>query len=153
MPYTGSSAAHTAAVDAGRRTRLAVYSVCASAVQKMPSSSILPIVRASTGPPRPPCHRTTGSTHSAAIAFCHSAISEDQRSGASLRVRTVRSANVKPDSTPHARPRTVWLAQVNSGTSSTSPSATSPAPASLPRVIGTPSIARSSNGTNSGKLA
>ena len=63
------------------------------------------------------------------------------------------SANVKPDSTPHARPRTVWLAQLNSGTRRRSPATTSATFASSRRRIGTPSIARSSSGTNIGKLA
>jgi hypothetical protein len=70
-----------------------------------------------------------------------------------LRVRTVSSAKVKPDSTPHASPRTVWLSHEKSGTSITSPSATNPAPATFTRVTGSPSIVRSSIGTNSGKLA
>ena len=39
------------------------------------------------------------------------------------------------------------------GTSITSPSATNPAPATFTRVTGSPSIVRSSIGTNSGKLA
>ena len=90
------------------------------------------------GPPSRLAQSTSGSTQSAAIAFCHNARVSGRCRWLARRVRTVIHANVKPDRTPQPSPCRWVFRQCNSGTSNASPTTTSADRSQAPRLTGLP---------------
>ena len=74
-------------------------------------------------------------------------------SATSVRLRTASNANVKPDTSPSAKPRVVSLDHEKSGTSATSPAVASSAVSTSQRFVRGPMSFPSSISTNTGKLA
>ena len=103
MPYTGSSAVTTVTVEAGRRARLAdeecVRERRADDAEQPTSSSECAV----TWPSNRPHHATTGATHSAAKAFCQSAIFRRTARALSFRLHG-QQRECESRQHPHASP-------------------------------------------------
>ena len=149
----GSSAATTLAVAAVTRARLAMYSVCASAVQTTASTAISNSERQVDGPPaRPATIRWARRT----ARQPRSARAPSSRAGAApARARAHRHPRERePRQDAPASPRSCRSAQRNSGTSSSETAGDERRLRSTRCAArNRRAAARSSNGTNSGKLA